>query len=122
MKKRFLDKKDIMEFFDCGEASAYNIIRGIKSISDTTGLKGKVTPLDFELWLNRNKIGAQFQTDEKPDFKQQIVQLLGVLIKNELKHPNAQARSSEQGQLEGQIHLECLSNDSKTNILRNRYN
>lgn len=50
---QFLDKYDIMNIFKCGSDRAMAIIRGIKSVSDTLKLKGKVTLVDYEIWYQR---------------------------------------------------------------------
>ena len=50
---QFLDKYDIMNIFKCGSDRAMAIIRGIKSVSDTLKLKGKVTLADYYAWYNR---------------------------------------------------------------------
>lgn len=42
---------DLMEIFECGRTKAESIMRGIKSVSNIIGLKGKIAIKDYELWL-----------------------------------------------------------------------
>lgn len=51
-KPQYLGVEDICKIFNCNYAKACNIIRAIKSVSDRTKLKGKVTVTDYEAWYN----------------------------------------------------------------------
>jgi hypothetical protein len=46
----FYDTDGIMKLYKCGIVSAQKIIRCIKSVSDSLGIKGKVTAADLEYW------------------------------------------------------------------------
>lgn len=52
-KQQFLSAADIQKMFDCGRGKAYQIIRGIKSVSDIAHLSGKVTVSDYLAWYNQ---------------------------------------------------------------------
>lgn len=49
--KPYLNYADIMKIFRCGENKARQIIRAIKSVSDTIPIQGKVSQADYERWL-----------------------------------------------------------------------
>lgn len=51
-KPQYLGVEDIKKMFDCGTNRACAIICAIKSVSDRTKLKGKVTVTDYEAWYN----------------------------------------------------------------------
>ncbi len=46
---------DIQVLFDVAHTKASEMIRAIKSVSDRTGIKGRVHRLDYQDYLNRNK-------------------------------------------------------------------
>jgi len=48
---------DIQVLFDVARSKASEMIRAIKSVSDRTGIKGRVHRLDYQDYLNR--VGKQ---------------------------------------------------------------
>jgi len=51
MEKEVINAEDLAQMLDVSKTTAYNFIAGIKSVSDTLGLSGKVHRQDYELWL-----------------------------------------------------------------------
>lgn len=51
-RPQFLTVADLSKIFDCGTSSAQRIMRNIKSVSDITGMKGKITVSDYEAWFS----------------------------------------------------------------------
>jgi hypothetical protein len=46
----YYSTSSIKEMFSCSTAKAQQIIRCIKSVSDSLGIRGKVSAADFEYW------------------------------------------------------------------------
>lgn len=90
-EKEYLDKYDIAKMYNCGLSKAMDMIRGIKSISDTLGYKGRITKLDLERWQNRNKEPIT-SAPENDDLKELLLTLfkscLSEVIKKELSTHN----------------------------------
>ena len=66
MQKEIITSEDICVMFEVSKDTAYAFINGIKSVSDTLGIVGKVHKQDYELWL-QSRLGKteKFQRKTK---------------------------------------------------------
>ena len=53
LQKEVFNVNDIKILCQCGLATAYKIIRQIKSVSDRLGLSGRIHKKDYEDYINR---------------------------------------------------------------------
>lgn len=51
--KEVIRAKDFVEELKISKATAYKLIRQIKSVSDTLGISGMVHQVDYQAFLNR---------------------------------------------------------------------
>lgn len=51
VEKVVFTTKDIMEMFSVKQTKASELIQAIKSVSDITGITGRVHKLDYEKWI-----------------------------------------------------------------------
>lgn len=56
MDKVVLTVDDIADMFGVAKSTAYDYIAGIRAVSDTLGLSGKVHIQDYEFWL-KDRLG-----------------------------------------------------------------